>query len=73
MIIPIKKIILEGIILEISAQRDNTLVQQRDLQKKIANTTKINHSRFIVGKENYDKFNLNGEQIKWKYQLNKFF
>lgn len=46
------------------AQRDNTLVQQRDLQKKIANTTKINHSRFIVGKENYDKFNLNGEQIK---------
>ena len=64
MIIPIKKIILEGITLEISAQRDKPLVQQRDLQKKITNTTKINHSRFIVGKENYDKFNLNGEQIK---------
>ena len=28
------------------------------------NKFKINHTRFIVGKDNYDNFNLNGEKIK---------
>lgn len=35
-----------------------------DQHLKKINPYKMNHIRFIVGKENYDKFNLNGEKIK---------
>lgn len=42
--------------------KEDELIKMRNKSKLKMN--RLNTVRFIVGKENYDKFNLNGEQIK---------